>query len=454
MTHEWCRDIEMDARVRAAEDGKPGPLPTLEEAIARPFAEAAKCSSTVSETGEGQSGLRTERVTLEIAHSGEYSAARWGFAYCLRPLYALESVRVVSEEERDAEVAKLRSQNELQLKQIVEFASRSGDDLNVVRAEREAAIRERDAARARAAEDARAYSAESDARAQAQQELHDRCDTAFVPKESAGRGGAERLHRETWLRLERDELIVKRDELISRVAELERQQIGLRRDLAASRNRVEVLEAANSSSFNVIEALESQLESVADRAAAAETALEAAQAASGGGVIRDMTDILRSDADADEKHAALSTLVDAVCPGWALTQAASGGGEGEPDAWGVVRDGNVESVTHRRFRGDADRVAEQWGETVVPLYRSHPQPRGWLSQDEREIIAGIADDDEYTEEGQDIAKQLLARSSPPEVVAPAFVETHNAFRNQAIRERDRQWLTAIAAAGVAVKETT
>jgi hypothetical protein len=95
------------------------------------------------------------------------------------------------------------------------------DDLAQMAMERDAAIREREEAVARAAEDARAYAAESDARAQAQQELQDRCDTAFVPAESAGSGAAERLHRETWLRLERDELIHKRDELISRVAELE-----------------------------------------------------------------------------------------------------------------------------------------------------------------------------------------------------------------------------------------
>ena len=33
MTH-WCRDIPRDEAVRAAEDGRSGPLPTLEEAIA------------------------------------------------------------------------------------------------------------------------------------------------------------------------------------------------------------------------------------------------------------------------------------------------------------------------------------------------------------------------------------------------------------------------------------
>ena len=34
MTHSWCRDIPRDEAVRAAEDGRSGPLPTLEEAIA------------------------------------------------------------------------------------------------------------------------------------------------------------------------------------------------------------------------------------------------------------------------------------------------------------------------------------------------------------------------------------------------------------------------------------
>jgi len=77
------------------------------------------------------------------------------------------------------------------------------------------------------------------------------------------------------------------------------------------------------------------------------------------------------------------------------------------------------------------------------------QPRGWLTGDERELIAGITDDDEYTEDGQNIAKGLLARSTPPEVVLPetvCWVESN--FRYYRVREvRD-----ALAAAGVAVKE--
>jgi len=35
MKHAWCHDVARDAAVRAAEDGRTGPLPTLEEAIAR-----------------------------------------------------------------------------------------------------------------------------------------------------------------------------------------------------------------------------------------------------------------------------------------------------------------------------------------------------------------------------------------------------------------------------------
>ena len=31
---DWCRDIPRDEAVRASEDNRPGPLPTLEEAIA------------------------------------------------------------------------------------------------------------------------------------------------------------------------------------------------------------------------------------------------------------------------------------------------------------------------------------------------------------------------------------------------------------------------------------
>lgn len=96
MTHAWCSDPSRDEAVRAAEDGRDRPLPTLKEAIARPFANAAERSSTVSKTGEGQSGMRTERVTLEVTHGNPWRITAWQWSYILR-LGTGESVRVVEQ---------------------------------------------------------------------------------------------------------------------------------------------------------------------------------------------------------------------------------------------------------------------------------------------------------------------------------------------------------------------
>jgi hypothetical protein len=75
------------------------------EAIARPFAEAAECSVTASKTAEPQSGMRTERVVIEIEHSGPepinlddlglHLRTRLGLFVGLRRIN--ESVRVVEE---------------------------------------------------------------------------------------------------------------------------------------------------------------------------------------------------------------------------------------------------------------------------------------------------------------------------------------------------------------------
>ena len=103
----WCKDIVRDAAVRAAEDGRDRPLPTLEEAIASPFAEAAERSSTVSETGETQSGIRTERVTLECVHRFGKPPREWDW-WRLMELRPGESVRVVEEPSSDLDSEVLR----------------------------------------------------------------------------------------------------------------------------------------------------------------------------------------------------------------------------------------------------------------------------------------------------------------------------------------------------------
>jgi hypothetical protein len=119
MTHAWCHDIARDAAVRAAEDGRTGPRPTLGEAIVSPFADAAERSPTVSKT-VGTKSVRTERFVLDVTHSTNDSLDPWSV---IRPVKDRvgKFVRVVDE---------------------THF-----DDLAQVAMERDAAIRERDEAR-------------------------------------------------------------------------------------------------------------------------------------------------------------------------------------------------------------------------------------------------------------------------------------------------------------------
>jgi hypothetical protein len=145
--------------------------------------------------------------------------------------------------------------------------------------------------------------------------------------------------------------------------------------------------------------LEAQLESVACRAATAETALEAA----------------------------------------------SGGGE--PVTWGVTMPGHetygkypVWSVRHSEDL--AKRHYNEDGWIHFPLYRAPPQPRGWLSGEERKCIEAARTLFGGMSESKDPAKvllqywvvkeerdrivsalrRLLARSSPPEVVLESWRE--------------------------------
>lgn len=303
MTHAWCRDVARDERVRAAEDGRTGPLPTLEECIETAFSagvrdsfrkveeawamipKSVSASSPVDQENKGDGmathGMRTERITLEIVHYGPESAAGWEWKYHIRPRHIFESVRVVEEACPDAWAQT--------------FAR--------LEAERDAAIRERDAA----------------------------------------------------------------------VAESER--------------RLRLCET------------------------------------------------MKKDGDSARFHAAVAQARVAEL------EAASGGGE--PVAW------MVEWTDHAELYGSktqAERAAD--GDVVPqPLYRSPPQPRGWLTGEEREAVQWAADaayDKQHPAE--DTLRNILARSTPPEVALPDWVKmcvSHG---------RQNQLLAALAAAGVAVKE--
>jgi hypothetical protein len=153
-------------------------------------------------------------------------------------------------------------------------------------------------------------------------------------------------------------------------------------------------------------------------------------------------------------------------------EAASGGGEGEPVAIspaerdglqvivdGVVRHGNGFVVVPG---SDSLRAVES---VLARHTTAPPQPRGWLTQEERALVqswerhytqgAHYAQSPSHTndiaaEMGKlaEVCRAFLARSSPPEVVLDAFPtdETGEFFSR-------RDVIKALAAAGVAVKET-
>jgi hypothetical protein len=277
--------------------------PSAPEAIARPFADAAERSVPVSESGEGQSGMRTERVVLEFEIERGSPPSEWPWSYILSRSDALEmrpaeSVRVVDGDITDNEIA--------------------------LTVERDAAIRERD-------------------------ELKARLSRVLKSSDSM------------WSRI----LAVasERDNLKARVAELE----------AAAKLAPDANDDGGSN--------------------------HAAQAASG-----NSSAILTS------------------------SQAASGGGEGEPVAWGVIeyREGPIIHAT------PDEEEANQYAGTVVPLYRQPPQARGWLTEEERfaieDAIGPLRESGKYACENR-----------------ACLLEDLLALVNEDIRK-------ALAAAGVAVKE--
>jgi hypothetical protein len=118
MEHAWCRDPSRDERVRAAEDGRDRPLPTLGECIETSFSAGVRDSfrkveeawamipksvsaSSPVEPENKANGMRTERITLEVTHDWRDSPCDWDWDEMLRfktnILADHESVRVVDD---------------------------------------------------------------------------------------------------------------------------------------------------------------------------------------------------------------------------------------------------------------------------------------------------------------------------------------------------------------------
>jgi hypothetical protein len=68
--HPWCSDSARDIVVRAAEDKRTGPLPTLEEAIAQAFAAAPQPTS----------GWLTAEERGSIQHAANLAKANWSYS--------------------------------------------------------------------------------------------------------------------------------------------------------------------------------------------------------------------------------------------------------------------------------------------------------------------------------------------------------------------------------------
>jgi hypothetical protein len=212
-----------------------------------------------------------------------------------------------------------------------------------------------------------------------------------------------------------------------------------------------------------VASLEEQLESVADRAAAAETALNSAPAASVGG------DKLR-DQIAAIVYEAMRFQRDEIVPPWKggnslgedraraaaerlLTQPrpsvpASAAAVTEPLCW------MCEWTDHTSFHKIKTDAEVEAGSDIVaqPLYAAPPQPRGWLTEEERGSIqhaANLAKANWSYSVAQEL-ENILARSSPPEVVLPNKVGMSLSLPPHLYR--DDEVHAALDAAGVPWKE--
>ncbi|NDE02818.1 MAG: hypothetical protein EBZ91_14030 [Gammaproteobacteria bacterium] len=108
----------------------------------------------------------------------------------------------------------------------------------------------------------------------------------------------------------------------------------------------------------------------------------------------------------------------------------------------MVRDGEVKMVALSHSRASADRSASQFGGTVVPLFRSPPPTRGWLTARERKTLidAAVFLSGNGERGMSEAIEWILARNAPPKVKLPAAVYL------------EHEWIAALAAAGVEVEE--
>jgi BMFP domain-containing protein YqiC len=434
--HAWCHDIDRDAAVRAAEDGRQGPLPTLEEAIVRPFTEAPERSVPVSKTGEGQSGVREQRVSLSLKRMGELISERDA---AIRELLAEKVWRDNLAMQRN----EIRDERDALKARVAELEAASGGEQSVSAGTSSApAVDSGQSSRIEAASGGGLRSG------------YGRWPIGGsfwrINRKRRGRGRGEMGH--AWCRdIDRDAAV--------RAAEDNRV-------LAASKKLIEVDQEAALRGFDTTTFQRLWISAIA-RVLGLELARPPRSKCDnpGDGSIPS-PGILASPALVeahqqiatltDERDAAIREREDSVAF-WqgelrsrtaerdaararvaeleARTSTAGESSCAAPAASGLEQQG-VSSGTSGASAGDSGQNGR--------LEAAPPQPRGWLTGEEKAAVRWAMSEG-FDEE---VLCNLLARSSPPEVVRPKLQET-GIFSNEV---RDAEWVEALAAAGVAVKE--
>jgi hypothetical protein len=407
------------------------------EAIAAPFAEAAERSVPVSKTGKPQSGLRTERITLELTCRSK--PAEWCWPEILGKWriseQVSESVRVV-EEDRVLAASK-------KLIEVDQEAALRGFDTTTFQRLWISAI-----ARVLGLELARPP--------------RSKCDNpgdGSIPSPGilASPALVEAHQQITALTDQRDAAIRERDESRQVAQTFESLCLG-----EQARNKV----------------LQARVEELEARTSTAGEGLRDAQAASSGSALARIAAAFGCEPDDDDDLVEAARLLvrerdEAVAkaasvgnrPEAPLSSVQAASGSGDPVAWMCEW---TDHASLHRFKSDAEDEANG---TVVPqpLYRAPPQPRGWLTEEERKCIEGArtllrgmsaAKDPEKVlleswvlkaERDRIVSSfdDLLARSTPPEVKLPR-VYCHGGDGEQLVDIKDVR--AALAAAGVPVKE--
>lgn len=145
-----------------------------------------------------------------------------------------------------------------------------------------------------------------------------------------------------------------------------------------------------------------------------------------------------------------------------LAPAANAGGEANqpwPMAFAVWGRGAVCGVSVSREDAGAMQREFAFDTEVMPLYAAPPEPRGWLTEEERKAVALAAEQAPESDfvspsEGdwiRDVLSSILARATPPMVKVP-HLDDLEADERPVWESACEAWIAAIREAGVEVAE--